>query len=178
MFLNAIKWLRTLWSKSTLIFNSVGVCWRPHFGDWKPVPLHRQVDQPRSPLLSQDFAIRKVPSGSSSESPTSPTQEFLQASLIGDCALAIRKALKTPSARRARCLLGCPFHMFPQLIFRRSGKQNKSWSSSPMGLSSRCLPTELVTMRNISSTSLRLASGQAKGNSCWGQGSLHSLSCS
>ncbi len=60
------------------------------FGDWKPVPLCCQASQPRNPLSSQDFALPKVPSGSSSKDPTSPAQEFFQVSLIGDSALAVR----------------------------------------------------------------------------------------
>ncbi len=64
-----------------------------------------------------------------------------------------RMASETPSARRARCPLGHPSRMSPQLIFTRSRKRNKSRSSSPTRLSSRCPHTELVTTRNTSSTS-------------------------
>jgi hypothetical protein len=40
-----------------------------------------QVDQ-GTPLSSQDFDVRKVPSGSSLKDPTSLAQEFFQTSLI------------------------------------------------------------------------------------------------
>ncbi len=59
-----------------------------------------------------------------------------------------------PSARRACCPLGRPSRMFPRLIFMRSGKWNRSRLNSPTGQSSRCPPTALGIMRNISSTSL------------------------
>ncbi len=39
--------------------------------------------------------------------------------------------------------------MFPQLIFTRSRKHSKSRSSYPVGQSSRCLHTDLVTTRNV-----------------------------
>ncbi len=150
--------------KSMLIFNSISVCWRPCFGGRKPVPLCCRAGQPKNPLLSQDFAVHEVPSWSSLENLTSPDQELFQESFIGDSALAIcheykpqvpiKRLSETPSARRACCPLGCPSRMFPRLIFTRSRKQNKSRLSFPTGLSSRCPTMELVTMRNILSTSL------------------------
>jgi hypothetical protein len=83
------------------------------FGDWKPVPLHCQAGQPRNPLPSQDFALCEVPIESSSENPTSPAQEFLQASLIGNSALAVQLGstnLKSPSEglKNVKCKKGTP----------------------------------------------------------------------
>ncbi len=142
------------WSSTVLAFAEDLV-----FGDWKPVLLCCRAGQPRNPLPSQDFALHEVPSRSSSKDPMSPTQEFLQASLIWRlCSGSLLwaqtssphcKASRTLNARRARYLLGRPSRMFPRLIFSRSGKRNRSRSSFRIELSSRCLPTALVTMRSI-----------------------------
>ncbi len=72
------------------------------------------VDQVQqgTPLPSQDFALSKVSSGSSSKDPTSPTQESFQASSFGDSALAVRHEFKpqvlTRRPKNANCKKGTP----------------------------------------------------------------------
>jgi hypothetical protein len=64
----------------------------------------KQVNQ-GTPLLFQDFAVCEVPSGSSLKDPTSPTQEFFQASLIGDSTLEVCHEFKpqVPARRSKEC---------------------------------------------------------------------------
>jgi hypothetical protein len=62
--------------------------------NWKPVPLRCQSGPTRNPLPSQDFALSKVSSGSSSKDPKSPAQDSFQASFIGDSALAVHHEFK------------------------------------------------------------------------------------
>ncbi len=71
------------WSSTVLVFTEDLV-----FGGRKPVPL-RCTGQPRNLISSQDFAIPKVSSISSSENLTSPAQELLQVSFTEDSALAV-----------------------------------------------------------------------------------------
>ncbi len=56
MFLNASKErLRTLWSKSTLIFNVVGVCWRPCFWWLETSPSSLPSKSTKDPLIKSRF---------------------------------------------------------------------------------------------------------------------------
>ncbi len=63
--------------------------------------------QQGTPLPSQNFALSKVSSGSSSKDPTSPAQESFQASFIGDSVLAVSSLKSLPEGlKNAKCEKG------------------------------------------------------------------------
>ncbi len=152
------------WSKFLLIFNSVGLCWRPRFW-WSetspsPLPSGSTKEPPSKSRFCSLQRFKWILFGESYKSHTRVPSSVSYWKLHSGSPIWAQtssphwKAFKTPSARRARHPLGRPSRMFPWLIFTRSRKRNKSRSSYLTGWSSRCLHMELVTTRNISSMSL------------------------